>query len=199
MSYTNFSCSNLLLYNCILDGSLNMNSANNGVGSSGAVINCVSNYGCCNYLNLGQASFLVKNSILHLWSGISGNVNTVYESNFFAESQPAVLPQGSNNRWSQNWSNLFNRLGGTSDNPGHPSNSSFDEYYYVLKVGSLAINGGTNSQGNPTDCGIFGGEPIYQYRISGVPAVPSIYKLTAPSSAATVNPYNVTISVRSNN
>ena len=69
----------------------------------------------------------------------------------------------------------------------------------LLKSGSLAIGGGTDLSGNPTDAGIYGGEAAFRYKLSGVPAVPAIYKLTAPSNSATSNPYNITISVRSNN
>jgi hypothetical protein len=146
---------------------------------------------------LGSGNFLVKNSIIKNYN--AANINTVWENNFFGTTQPAQLPPGSNNRWGQSWSNLFGRLNSGSDNGGDISHSTFDENYYLLKTGSLAINGGFDAINNPTDCGVFGGELIYRYKLSGVPSLPAIYKLTSPTQAATSNPYNVTISVRSNN
>jgi hypothetical protein len=199
MNNSNFPCTNIQFYNCIFAGSLGMSQTGNT--SNGAIINCVTMpntiVGNSEFLSLGAAGFLVKNSILCGYSGT--NINTVYESNFFAPAQPATLPQGSNNRWSITWANLFNRLGGTSDNPGYYGYADFDENYYILKPGSAAINAGFDAANNATDCGVFGGEAAYRYRPSGVPAVPAVYKITASGNAATTNPYNVTISVRSNN
>jgi hypothetical protein len=187
-------CTNIQIYNCIL-GSITFYMA----GTSGSIINCVSpNPQLVGYqVDLNNAGILVKNCILGHF--LPSNINTVWENNFFFTVQPAILPPGSNNHWGQVWANLFNRLGGTIDNPGYQNDATFREEYYILKAGSLAINAGFDATNNPTDAGIYGGEPIYRYRLSGVPAVPSIYKLTAPSTGATTNPFNVTISVRSNN
>jgi hypothetical protein len=199
MQYSNFPCTNLQLYNCILGGGLNMGATGNT--SSGSIINCVTApnniIGNSEFLSLGAAGFLVKNCILNYYSG--SNTNTVYESNIFGSGQPGTLPQGSNNKWSYAWSDLFNRLGGATDNPSYNASATFDENYFLLKAGSPAANAGFDASNSPTDCGIFGGEAAYYYRPSGVPAVPAVYKVTAASSAATTNPYNVTISVRSNN
>jgi hypothetical protein len=185
---------NIQIYNCIYY-SINFYMA----GTSGSIINCVSpnpQY-VGTSLNLNNAGFLVKNCIIGGYD--AGNINTVWENNFFFTAQPAILPPGSNNRWGQVWANLFNRLGGTTDNASYYPDAQFREEYFLLKPGSAAINGGFDASNNPTDAGIFGGDAIYRYRSAGVPAVPAIYKLTAPSSGATSNPFNVTISVRSNN
>jgi hypothetical protein len=189
-----YPVTNVQVYNSIIY-SFNLYKA----GSSASIINCVSaSPAYASYsVNFQNAGVLVKNSIL-AYSGAASNINTVYENNFFGDAQPAVLPPGSNNRWSQDWSTLFNRIGGT-DNAAYVHDPSFDEDYYVLKAGSPAINGGFNAANQPTNAGIYGGELAYQYKLSGVPAVPAIYKLTAPSSAATTNPYKVTVSIRSNN
>lgn len=191
MSSLNNPCTNTQFYNCILEylsfGLLT---------TTGSLVNCVSSIQGGSW-QFGNAAFLVKNSILTYYD--AGNINTIYENNFFIAAQPSPLPLGSNNRWSQDRGVLFDRLGGTDDSPGIPSYSAFDEDYYVLKAGSPAINGGFNAANAPTDAGIYGGEPAYRYKLSGVPAVPAIYKLSAPTNAATTNPYNVTISVRSNN
>lgn len=186
---TNFQIFNCILADVTLEGS----------ATTASIVNCVStspSYGL--NLNLYDAGVLVKNCIFAR-SNSTVNINTVYENCFFGEAQPAVLPGGSNNRWGQSWATLFNRLGGTDDAIGNYADASFDEDYYILKAGSPAINGGFNAANAPTNCGIYGGEPAYVYKISGVPAVPVIYKLTAPGSAASTNPYNITISVRSNN
>lgn len=186
---------NLQVFNCYVYG-FNLYLA----GTNAVFINCVTaapsivgNYA----LGLNDASVLVKNCIL----GAAGpsNVNTVFENNFFAEPQPVPLPPGSNNRWNQDWAILFNRITSANDNASFYSNPEFDENYFVLKAGSPAINGGFDGNGVVTNCGIYGGEALYIYRPSGVPAIPSIYKLTAPAINANSNPYNVTISVKSNN
>lgn len=189
-----FPCTNLQVSNCYI-GAMTMYQA----GSSGSVVNCVtpsptiSGVG----LTLNNAGFLVKNSILSSYN--SANINTVYENDFFGVAQPSPLPPGSNNRWGQIWANLFTRQTPADDRASFHAFAEFDEDYFVLKPGSLAINGGFDSGGNPTDAGFYGGDALYRYKLSGVPAVPAIYKLTAPTTAATSNPYNVTISVRSNN
>ncbi|MEO8109800.1 MAG: hypothetical protein ABI594_07215 [Ginsengibacter sp.] len=187
---------NLQIYNCIVQ-LIQLFKAN----TTAIIENCVSaslTYSSFSFLDLNDASVLMKNCIFAS-SNSMNNINTIYENNFFAEAQPVVLPAGSNNRWSQDWAVIFNRLGGTSDAPGYYADPSFDEDYYVLKAGSPAINAGLDAANNPSDAGIYGGETAYIYKLSGVPAVPANYKLTAPSTVASSNPYNITISVRSNN
>jgi hypothetical protein len=63
---------------------------------------------------------------------------------------------------------------------------------------SAALGTGRNSTNNATDCGIFGGEAGEEYIISGIPPIPSIYQLTAPSQTATGSTYNITVGIRSN-
>ncbi|MEI6950424.1 hypothetical protein V9K67_24795 [Paraflavisolibacter sp. H34] len=197
MAYNGYNpVTNFQAYNCILQY---------GIGfylpeSSGAFVNCVSGspniYGA-SPLSLNNAAFLVKNCILGYHN--TGNINTVYDNNYFMQAAPNPLPQGSNNRWGVSFSDLFKRLDGTSDNPSWYGYGEFDENYFLLSATSPALNGGFDGSNNPTDCGIFGGEAAYRYKISGVPPVPAVYKLTAPGSSASSNPYNITISVRSNN
>jgi hypothetical protein len=189
-----FNVTNLLVSNSIVSSMILYNS-----GSSATIVNCnwAPHSAASASLFLSQASCIVKNSIFPFFNGSS--INTIYENNFFSGSQPSILPPGTNNRWEQSYENIFSRLGGTSDVPGDHYELAFEENYYLLKAGSPAINGGFNNANAPTDCGIFGGEPAYVYKLSGVPAVPAIYKLEAPTLSAGTNPYNVTISVRSNN
>lgn len=186
---------NTRIYNSILRGF----TADNNISSTGFMINCVTVYG--EILDFKTASWYIKNSIIFNLMYIT---NCVFDDNIFAAAQPPNLPLGSNNRWGADWTLIFERLGNYNSGastlyPGDPGNSLFDENFYLLRSGSIAINGGYDMLGNPTDCGIFGGEPAYRYKLSGVPAVPSFYKLTAPGNAAISNPYNITISVKSNN
>lgn len=197
MSHSNRSdITNLTIYNSIIRRWVNLYN----FGSTASIINCVSPSQAYNFwqvINAQNASCLVKNCIFAR-SGASVSPNTVYENNFFQEAiQGGVI--GSNNRWSQNWADLFQRINGVDDRAGVDNYAEFKETYYQLKAGSLAINGGTNAAASPTDCGIFGGEAAYAYKLGGVPAIPAIYRLDAPSLNTSGNPYNVTISVRSNN
>ena len=189
----NYALTNLQLFNCIIS-SISLS----GTNVTASVINCVADFSTQFGPGFNNANVLLRNSIFYR-SYSEFNPNTVYENNFFIEDQPAVLPPGSNNRWGQTTETLFNRLGGISDEPSSSSNILFDEDYFTLKAGSPAINGGFNAANGATDCGIYGGELAFRYKLSGIPAVPAIYKLTAPSLNAGSNPYNVTISVRSNN
>jgi len=195
-SSNDYPVNNLQVFNCIA-GAIYLDKST----TTASFINCVSSPSIYqgSGLSLNNATVLVKNSILSSASSTQ-NINTVYENNFFQQAQPVVLPPGSNNRWGQDWSVLFNRITNANDDASsYNSGAVFDENYYVLKAGSPAINGGFNSANAATNCGIFGGEPLYVYKPSGVPSVPAIYKLTAPSLTAGTNPYNVTISVKSNN
>ncbi len=202
-----FPCSNLLISNCLFYG-INLGSLSQA--SSVFIINCNALAGYNDtwgpYYNagsfsVGSAGALVKNSIMYNYN--SNCPNTVYENNIFYVSAPSPLPLGSNNKWGNPYYATYNRLGQMSDD-NLPANfamwqDQFNEEWYTLKGGSVAINGGLDASNNPTDCGVFGGELAYRYKIGGLPAVPSIYKLSAPGSAATTAPYNITISAKSNN
>lgn len=193
---TGFECKNTTFYNSIINYYIYFYKP----GSSGAIINCVTAsptiWGGA-VLQLSDAGFLVKNSIIGYYT--ANLSNTVYESNLFYSDLPATAPLGSNNKWGLRWENIFQRLGGADDNAGYANSALFNEDYYQLKAGSPAIGAGTDASNAATNCGIYGGEAVYVYKLSGVPAIPSVYKLTAPSLSTSTNPYNVTISVRSNN
>lgn len=194
-----FNAINITLFNCIFGGNYYGDFTMYNPGSSAAFFNCVSppipyGYGS---IVVNNANVLVRNSILSLAN--SGNINTVYENCFFGQTQPSPLPLGTNNRWGQYWTELFQGITGLGEEAGYAQNAAFNENYYILKAGSPAINGGFSGTGTPTNCGIFGGEAAFAYKLGGVPAVPSISRLDAATLNASTNPYNVTISVRSNN
>ncbi len=75
------------------------------------------------------------------------------------------------------------------------TNPAFSEdSRWQLKSGSPAIGAATPSG----DCGVFGTATGSPYTLSGIPNVPSIYKLTAPATVTT-NILNITISTKTNN
>lgn len=133
-------------------------------------------------------SFIIKNNII---SGqcISSSGSTYSNNLFSVTSCPAVTGPG--NQFGVNMSNVFanwNNGSITADNQ------------LALKAGSPAIGAGIDVNGNPTDAGVFGGGSSgFAYKLSGIPPIPAIYQLTAPSQTANNNPYTITVSVRSNN
>ena len=134
---------------------------------------------------LNSAAVLFENCIFET-SGPSGS-NIVSNNSLFAYSDPYA---GTGNLYGVNMSTVFTYI---------PANQSSETYYQLLPgAGNPARNHGKIGT-TIVDCGIFGGSPAYSYRLSGVPAVPAIYQLTAPSTNAGSNPYNVTVSVRANN
>ncbi len=69
---------------------------------------------------------------------------------------------------------------------------------FRLKSGSPAIGAGYGSTtANPVDCGIFGGTT--PYKLSGLPAIPSIYFFTNQPVGSNSDPIDVQVKVRSNN
>lgn len=134
--------------------------------------------------NFFNGNFIVKNSIF--WWGKSNDANCVYSysiiNNYY---YGGTLPSnnGNQNLDYTTFNGLFAGQAGTTSTDG----------YYVLAAGSVAKNAG---QGG-TDCGIYGG--TNPYKLSGIPRIPAIYKLTAPSNTTSGNPYTITLSVRSNN
>lgn len=95
------------------------------------------------------------------------------------------LPAGNNNKLGIPIANL---IVNTGSNDGK----------YVLTDNSPAKTAGETINGETPDAGAFGtGDP---YRLSGIPPIPTIYALQAPSSVpATATVMTVTISTRSNN
>ena len=84
------------------------------------------------------------------------------------------------------------------DVPNTDPNFSEDSRWQ-LKAGSPAIGVAWNGTVTSGDCGVYGSSATgTAYVISGVPNVPSIYKLSAPA-VTTSNTLNITISTRTNN
>ena len=68
---------------------------------------------------------------------------------------------------------------------------------YQLSAGSPAIGAGIPNGATPVDCGAFGGPNTY--KLSGIPAIPSIYELQVPPSATTTTDMLINMKSRSNN
>jgi hypothetical protein len=130
--------------------------------------------------NLKLSNFIIKNNICRdvQWQAVFVGSNNTISNNISAAN--GGLPAGSGNLNGVSMGTVFVGLSGNST-----------DGQYQLKVGSPAIGAGLSGE----DCGIFGGST--PYHLSGVPATPSIYLLSAP--AASNGPtLPVTISVKTN-
>lgn len=132
-------------------------------------------------------AYVVKNNIF-TYGGCPSGTGSTFNNNLFAGDCSSF--GGNNNKQSVDMNTVFTNWN---------NNSITTETQLTLKAGSPAIGAGINNSNAATDAGIYGGELGWVYKLSGVPPVPSIYKLTAPSQNANSNPYTITISVRSNN
>jgi hypothetical protein len=164
------------------------NSFINSLGFSGLVLS--GNTGQFNNdifysTNFGNGSYLVKNCIF-LLNHVS-DVNCVYQ-NSIANTDYATIPSGNGNQ------NITGAIMATNVFVGYSTQGTNSlDGRWVLKAGSPAI--GTGAAG--TNCGIFGGST--PYKLSGIPRIPSFYKVTSSSTSTSTNPYTITFSVRSNN
>lgn len=140
-------------------------------------------------LGFGNYNCLAENCTFQAYT-FSNYANTTFNncfitSNAVAPLVPAVTGSG----------NIFtNNADAGNTFVGYPTQGSFsNDGKWVLKAGSPAIGFGTGG----VDNGIYGGAT--PYKLSGIPATPAFYKLSAPSTNAISNPYQITFSVRSNN
>ncbi len=179
------------------------------IGSTGTIsnltvnnsyINWIYNYGsgtasnqsgqfnnCIFYSNIdfSNGSFMLKNDIFIY--NRNNDANCVYQYSLF-NTDYTTVPSGIGNVGTDNSSMQSIVF------VGYSTQGSFsNDGMWVLKAGSPAK--GTGQSG--TDMGIYGG--TNPYKLSGIPRIPAIYKLTAPSSTTSGNPYTITLSVRSNN
>lgn len=137
--------------------------------------NIITNYNSTFY------NFIIKNNICTSTTNsacFGGSSNTI--SNNICSSALG-LPAGSGNQTSVSMTTVF--VGAT----GHSTDGQWQ-----LAATSPAIGAGLNGE----DCGIYGGNS--PYHLSGVPKIPSIYKLSSPTNS-NGNSLPVTISVKSNN
>lgn len=131
-----------------------------------------------NVYNISSTFCVYKNNIINSASGIPINESTNTVS--YNTCVSSYCSSNNNNTNNAVFSALF---------VGLPNNTSDSQY--MLSGSSDAAGAGEAG----IDCGVYDGEVIY--KLSGIPAIPSIYKLIAPSIVS--GNFNITISTRSNN
>jgi hypothetical protein len=170
---------NLLIENCFV-GAFGDNLQNNGNLSNGTFNQNV--FGPSGSFNFINGEFLMRNNIFLGANGLSNNNNLNYKNNIASNN---IIPSGNGNKPNVNINSVC---------VGYPNRGSYSEdVRYDVKESGPAYQAGENGE----NCGIFDGSD--RYKKSGIPPIPAFYKLTAPSSTATSNPYTITFSVRGNN
>jgi hypothetical protein len=148
--------------------------------------------------NVFNLNNLVRNNVfrssINIYSGYFANniitsttfttVNVTIKNNI---STGTNLPAGNGNINSATDAALFLGLTGNST-----------DGQWQLKAGSVAIGAGETVSAITPDCGAYGtADP---YRLSGIPAIPTIYSLTVPATVASnATTMPITISTKSNN
>jgi hypothetical protein len=157
------------------------------------ITNSIARYSIVNTPNVTNG--LIRNNIFTIPLITS---NSYISNNIFTGSLTATncavkynisnannLPAGFNNQVNISESSLF-------------VGSGSDDGRYMLAANSPAIGAGEPINGVTPDAGAFGtADP---YRLSGIPAIPTIYSLTVPASIpANATSMTITFSTRSNN
>lgn len=183
-SYINFNgpygaVSNALISNCIIPSSSQQNVA--GLVSNNIFTAYMSAFGAC----------VVKNNIIAQGYCPAG-ASAVFQNNVFNVSAGSCTFTGTGNKFSINPTDVF------TDWTAY-ANGATSESNLTLKAGSPAINAGIGNNGQPTNAGIYGGDAGLVYKLSGIPPIPSVYKLSAPTLSTSTGTYTISASVRSNN
>ncbi|MET0462001.1 MAG: hypothetical protein ABW007_02570 [Chitinophagaceae bacterium] len=172
VSFSNIVLENLECTNNILSQYCDLSSTanTNGLFRNNVILNT----------NASISGAYVSNNIFSVW-GITFN-NCTVKYNINTGNQ---LPAGNNNRNNISLASLF-VTGGSTDGA------------YKLSATSPALAAGEPINGVTPDAGAYGtADP---YRLSGIPAIPTIYQLTVPASVpSSATTMTVTISTRSNN
>lgn len=171
---TNLYVANCFLYGVSMNGGLSS-------GMNGQFVNNV--FAPSTNSNFGNGSFIFQNNVFGYPPTASSITNSVFQNNISTGSIPAG--NGNQTISQATMNNVF---------VGNPTlgSASYDGAF-MLKAGSVAIGAGIGG----TDAGMYGGSN--PYKLSGIPSIPTFYKLTAPDVITAGNPYNITFSVRSNN
>ncbi len=153
--------------------------------------------------------FFINNNFLYYYSASAGNsvsftsANFVYQNNIFAYVNAGPyqssnvyfnnicsgtgIPSGNSNQQNIDVANTVYK-----DWQGNGAGLSSDGRYQLKTGTNPASNTGTIN-GNAVDCGAFGGPA--PYILSGMPNIPSIYALTAPTQINSgTNSINITLS-----
>lgn len=179
VTISNFTCENNIFYDYWAAANLSQLTGNNNIFRNNSIYRSA--------VGMTLVNCYVANNIFGC-NGAATLTNCTIKNNFFQNNQ-ALPPTATNNHVSQNMENIYG-----PHNNGHSSDANV-----MLVSGSPAIGAGltVGTVVNP-DCGAFGATDPYV--LSGIPAIPSIYSLTVPTSipsgAATMN---ITLSTRNNN
>lgn len=110
----------------------------------------------------------------------------ILKNNIFHAPQSATSANvEANNQWAAEMSNVFQ------------STQTDRDKYFQLALGSQAIGAGVPNGTTAVDCGAFGGPD--PYKLSGIPAIPTIYLLQMPSSIISNTNTLIDMKSRSNN
>ena len=161
------------------------NSDVGGVITNTSYVNCSGN-GYAAIISNGTVSIYYRNCILETEPSASNT--DLYDYCIFESNSATHYVAGTGNQFGKDFTTIFS---------GDISAGSGLDAGWVLKSGSVAIGYGKDNSNNAIDAGAYGG--VNPYKLSGIPPVPAFYKLTAPTTNASSNPYTITFSVRANN
>lgn len=192
-----------LFYNCGI--------SNNGGTVSIAGFTCENNifydfWGGMNLTQLTGSNNIVRNNSIYRAAAGSTIVNCYVANNIFGTSgamvftnstvknniftaNPTLPPTATNNLVNQNAEDLYGP---------HSNAASADQNVMIPSSSSAKGAGLTVGTVVSPDCGAFGATD--PYRLSGIPAIPTIYSLSVPTSIPSGSPtMNITLSTRNNN
>jgi len=200
----NRTITNFRIENCIGDnsnGSIAVSLNNSPVGiSSGQILNCTAVSNSFSLEARNQA-VVVQNCIIQYFYYLYNVANTIFVNNITsspASNSPVFTNPGSTgNVFNVDFSNNAYFLGYPNNTSGSTTLNSPDARYRLSATSPAKNAGIIPGTATATDCGAYGG--TNPYKASGIPPIPSFYKLNAPSSTATGSSYQLTFSVKSNN
>ncbi|MEO5890957.1 MAG: hypothetical protein ABIQ31_11925 [Ferruginibacter sp.] len=182
-SFTVTGSSQAILSNCVLENCI-IDALGNGLAFSNFSVAG----GCIIRNNVIKGILQTKNAYVanNIFISASDAVLTdcTVKNNLFSTAQ-ALPANATGNKLGQAEASVF-ILTGSSDGK------------FRLKAGSPAIGAGVTIGSTTPDCGAYGGND--PYKLSGIPAIPSIYARTVPENVPSgSNSMNVIFSTRNNN
>ncbi|HUB59756.1 MAG TPA: hypothetical protein VL978_03580 [Puia sp.] len=183
-----YGATNTLIYNNIITYGINFTTNIGGI--NGYLIN--NDIGSTTYgaAYISASNFTFQNNILYAPSlGTYASTNVYFNNIISTSSATSGIPAGNANVFSvTDFTTVYVGWGADASNYSPDGD-------YALASGSPALGAGALNS-TTVDCGAFGGPAPYV--LSGMPGIPSIYALTAPSQVNTgTASINVTISAAS--
>ena len=127
-------------------------------------------------------SVIENNSMVSTYATITGNSGCTIKNNLGTQNDADITYYNSN-------CNINNNYKYTLSVDFIPSAGASTDGKWRLKESSAALTAGTNG----SQCGVFGGE--FPYVLSGLPSIPHIYEIDAPTSASAANGLRVTVRI----